>query len=128
MRHYRRSADTAVVSRSIKEGEAMYNRLSGIRSRRASLGAIAALALSASAIGMAPAQSSTSSPDNPCPTPYPVSQLKPNDVVHGLTVDAADGPSTTPDPFTGTVMGVLQDGIAPGMDMIMVKLSSPVID
>jgi hypothetical protein len=39
--------------------------------------------------------------------------------LHGLTVTSG----TTPDTFQGTVLGVLQDGIAPGLDMIMVKLN-----
>jgi hypothetical protein len=39
--------------------------------------------------------------------------------LHGLTVTSG----TKPDRFQGTVLGVLQDGIAPGLDMIMVKLN-----
>lgn len=39
--------------------------------------------------------------------------------VHGLTVTSG----TTPDKFQGNVLGVLKDGIAPGLDMIMVHLS-----
>jgi hypothetical protein len=35
---------------------------------------------------------------------------------------------TTPDAFTGEVLGVLKDGIAPGLDMVMVTLTSPEID
>ncbi|MBA2446311.1 MAG: hypothetical protein H0V49_13420 [Nocardioidaceae bacterium] len=38
--------------------------------------------------------------------------------VHGLTVTSG----TTPDTFNGEVLGVLDDGIAPGLDMIMVQL------
>ena len=33
----------------------------------------------------------------------------------------------SPDPFTGEVIGVLEDGIAPGLDMVIVDLDSPAI-
>jgi hypothetical protein len=35
---------------------------------------------------------------------------------------------TTPEDFTGVYKGVLKDGIAPGLDMILVDLTSPEID
>ncbi|MGW8564763.1 SpoIVB peptidase S55 domain-containing protein [Isoptericola sp. NPDC055881] len=35
---------------------------------------------------------------------------------------------TTPQAFTGEVLGVLSDGIAPGLDMIVAELHSPAID
>ena len=41
--------------------------------------------------------------------------------VTGLTVTSG----TTPEPFTGKVLGVLQDGIAPDLDMVMVQLVAP---
>jgi SpoIVB peptidase S55 len=34
---------------------------------------------------------------------------------------------TTPKPFTARVIGVLKDGIAPGLDMIIVETDSPAI-
>jgi hypothetical protein len=40
-----------------------------------------------------------------------------------LTVETG----TTPDPFAATVLGVLDDGIAPGLDMILAETDSPAI-
>jgi hypothetical protein len=59
-----------------------------------------------------------------CATAYPVADLAADQAVHGLTVSKG----TTPDGFTGTVLGVLRDGIAPGLDMVMVRLTNPEID
>ncbi|MQA83784.1 MAG: hypothetical protein GEV03_03880 [Streptosporangiales bacterium] len=42
----------------------------------------------------------------------------------GLTVSKG----TTPEPFQVTVQGVLEDGIAPGVDMIVVEADSPTLD
>jgi len=56
-----------------------------------------------------------------CPTPVDPSTVSDSTPVNGLTV--ASG--TTPTPFTGTVLGVVQDGIAPDVDMIIARLSSP---
>ena len=44
--------------------------------------------------------------------------------VDGLTVSRG----TEPEEFTGTVLGVLTDGISPGVDMIIADLDSPAID
>ena len=59
-----------------------------------------------------------------CPEPVPVSELVEGQPVTGLTVSRG----TTPEPFTGSVLGVLDDGIAPGVDMILVDLTSAEID
>ncbi|MGH3414768.1 MAG: hypothetical protein ACRDPH_16975 [Marmoricola sp.] len=59
-----------------------------------------------------------------CDQAYPVDQLAQGDKVTGLTVSSG----TTPTGFKGEVLGTLQDGIAPGIDMVMVRLSSPEID
>ncbi len=71
--------------------------------------------------------SAQSAPSSACPAPYPENQLTRGQSLNGLTVSGATS-ATTPEPFTGTVIGVLQDGIAPGMDLIMTRLSSPEID
>jgi len=44
--------------------------------------------------------------------------------VTGLTVTSG----TTPTDFTGQVVGVIRDGIAPGLDMVLARLTSPEID
>ncbi|HEU5042812.1 MAG TPA: hypothetical protein VFT75_01605 [Nocardioidaceae bacterium] len=103
---------------------------SGVHTRWASVAAGAALTVTVTGAGMAPAQSAT---DSSCPAPYPETQLTSGQPVHGLTVEGSAGPlgtagATQPDAFSGTVLGVVTDGIAPGMDMIMVRLTSPEID
>lgn len=82
--------------------------------------AVLATATAASVAGMgitSPAQSATSSE---CPDAFPIGDLAADQAVTGLTV--ING--TTPGEFTGKVLGVMKDGIAPGMDMIMVRLGS----
>jgi len=59
-----------------------------------------------------------------CDTAYQVADLQPNQAVRGLTV--TDG--THPTEFSGTIIGVLKDGIEPDVDMVMAKLSSPEIN
>jgi hypothetical protein len=58
-----------------------------------------------------------------CDTAFPVANLTLDQIVHGLTVTSGTAPTT----FDGTIIGVLKDGIEPGVDMVMAKLSSPVI-
>jgi len=75
-----------------------------------------------SAVGTAPARSATSSE---CPATYPVAQLQRGQAVTGRTVVAG----TTPIGLTGEVIGVLDDGIAPGLDLVMVDLAgNPSVD
>ncbi|MGI8993258.1 MAG: hypothetical protein ACR2FP_03045 [Nocardioidaceae bacterium] len=83
--------------------------------RNAVLGT-AVVALLAATGAVSPARSAQ---DASCPSAVPVGEVARGMVVHGLTVTSG----TTPDSFDGSVLGVLQDGIAPGLDMIMVKLS-----
>jgi hypothetical protein len=59
-----------------------------------------------------------------CDTPYPVADLTAGDPVTGLTVDTG----TVPEGFTGEILGVINDGIAPGLPMIMARLTSDEID
>ncbi len=86
----------------------------------------AGLALGATTLGAAAATGATANgapldPVSDCAVPFPVSELATGDPVDGLTVTSG----TTPTGFTGTVLGVLQDGIAPDIDMIMVDLDMP---
>ncbi len=85
-------------------------------------GATVVACVGAALVTATPTAQSASDPQ--CPAAYPVSSLARHDAVHGLTVSEG----TTPDPFTGEVIGVLNDGIAPGIDMIMVDLTSTAID
>ena len=58
-----------------------------------------------------------------CAVAYPVSELTAGQVVNGLTVTQG----VTPTPFTGEVLGVLKDGVLPGIDMVMARLDSATI-
>jgi hypothetical protein len=90
----------------------------------ASLTATMGLCLGAASVVSAPAQSAE--PAGDCAARVPVSVAK-GDPVTGLTVTGV-GSSTAPEGFTGEVLGVVDDGIAPDLDMVMVRLSSPEID
>ncbi|MFE5291863.1 SpoIVB peptidase S55 domain-containing protein [Isoptericola sp. NPDC056618] len=68
--------------------------------------------------------SATAAPTPDCAAPYPVSDVVSGAPVTGQTVSKG----TTPQPFTGEVLGVLSDGIAPDLDMIVAELHSPAID
>lgn len=81
----------------------------------------AALAAGSTTIVTTPAQSAA--PADDC-TPFPVAEVAEGATVTGKTVSKG----TVPDGFTGEVLGVLQDGIAPGLDMIMARLTNPAID
>src|SRR5262245_25254906 len=58
-----------------------------------------------------------------CPDAFPVADLTDGMVATGLTVERG----TTPDTFTATVLGVVDDGIATGLDLIIVDTDSPAI-
>jgi hypothetical protein len=58
-----------------------------------------------------------------CPTAMPVEDVNRGMIGTGWTVAA----ETDPEPFSAEVLGVLQDGIAPGRDLIVADLSSPAI-
>lgn len=65
----------------------------------------------------------TSAADSQCPAAYPTDEVTRGMDVTGLTVSAG----TEPDRFTGKVLGRIENGIAPGIDMIMAELSGSVI-
>lgn len=91
------------------------------RARMAVSAAVTAgLCLAGTATLASPSQAATGT----CDTPYPVADLTAGQAVTGLTVTSG----TTPGDFSGTIIGVLDDGIEPGVDMVMAKLSSPDID
>jgi len=70
-------------------------------------------------LALAPVASSA--PTSACPLPYPVADVVKGQKVTGLTVTEGTRPGT----FTGEVLGVIRDGIGPGLDMVMARLSSP---
>jgi hypothetical protein len=108
------------LASSTQEGFSMTSPLVRRRGRAlASLTAAALVAGTATALGTA----AQAAPTADCKAPYPVASLNQGDLVNGLTVSQG----VTPDPFTGEVIGVLDDGIAPGLDMVIVDLDSPAI-
>lgn len=88
-------------------------------SKKAGIAATIA-ALAVTGLGATPAQSAA---EGDCPAAFPVDDLTADQPVTGRTVSKG----TTPDGFTGKVLGVLDDGIGLDLDMIMVKLDSPAI-
>jgi hypothetical protein len=94
------------------------------RRRGRALASLTATALVAgTAAAAALGSSAQAAPINDCEQPVDVSTLNQGDPVNGLTVSQG----VTPAPFTGEVIGVLDDGIAPGLDMVIVDLDSPAI-
>lgn len=63
-------------------------------------------------------------PTEGCDVPFPVAELADGDLVTGLTVSSG----TTPEPFSGEILGVLENGIAPGLDMVIARLESPALE
>jgi hypothetical protein len=86
--------------------------------------ALTAVALTATGLGgltvIAPSVSATDG----CPTAAPISAATKDAAVNGLTVSSG----TVPEPFSGSVIGVLNDGIAPGLDLILATLDSPELE
>lgn len=75
-------------------------------------------------LGLAVAPASSRAVDVPCPVATELSTLAPGAPLHGLTVSSG----TTPEDFTGRVIGIQRDGIVPGVDLVVAQLASPAID
>ena len=91
---------------------------------RAAASVVATMALfgGAAAVTAGPAQSAE--PAGDCTEAFPLAEVAAGDQVTGLTVSKG----TTPEGFTGEILGVIEDGIAPGLDMIMAELESPALE
>ncbi len=100
----------------------LHKNLRGRGRAAASLAVTAALFGTAAAVTAGPAQSAE--PAGDCTEAFPVAEVADGDAVTGLTVSEG----TTPEPFTGEILGVIKDGIAPGLDMVMAELDSPALD
>lgn len=96
------------------------------RSRRTVATALAGAlsVVAAGALTAAPARSVPAPADAQCPQTYPVADLVKGQAVDGLTVSSGSSPET----FTGTVLGTVADGIGADLDLIVVRLTSPEID
>jgi hypothetical protein len=91
------------------------------------LALLASVSLAAGAVtpvvagSVAPA---AAAPAPDCAVAFPIADLAVGARLDGLTVTRG----TTPEGFTADVLGVLTDGIAPGVDMIMVKVDPATLD
>ena len=83
----------------------------------ASIAVSAALLGTAASVTTSPARSDVPT-NNECNEAFPVGALASGDAVTGLTVTQG----TVPVAFDGQVIGVLDDGIAPGLDMVMARI------
>lgn len=92
------------------------------RRSRATVGLLSAGAVVLAGVASVPAAQSATDPG--CPEAYPAADLTAGQPVHGLTVSKG----TTPDAFTGEVVGVLDDYIAPDLDVAVVRLQSPALE
>lgn len=84
-------------------------------------------ALSAAVVGVTGLTITTTGPAlaaASCESAYPVDSLTAGQAITGLTTSQG----TTPEAFSGEIIGVLEDGIAPGVDLIIADLTSPAID
>ncbi|MDP2773817.1 MAG: SpoIVB peptidase S55 domain-containing protein [Nocardioides sp.] len=79
------------------------------------------LLLGATALTSGPAGSAE--PAGDCTDTFPLAGVTKGQSAEGLTVSSG----VTPEPFTGEVLGVLESGIAPGLDMVIMDLDSPAI-
>jgi hypothetical protein len=90
------------------------------RSRLAS--GVLVSAVVAGAFVAVPAMPASAAPTE-CPTAFPTAEAVDGVIGTGYTVERG----TTPEPFTATILGRVNDGIAPGIDMIMADLDSPAL-
>lgn len=96
-----------------------------IRRRGQALVALtASLGLVAGVPAFSGSAAQSAEPTSDCAQPFPIADLEAGDPVEGLTVSKG----TTPEQFNGTVIGVLSNGIAPGLDMVIMELTSAEID
>lgn len=99
-------------------------RTTARRRTRLAAAAVASMGLVGGVASVTTSPAVSAEPAGDCAEAFPVSEVAADDVVNGTTVEKG----TTPEPFTGTVLGTIEDGIAPGLDMVMAELSSPAIE
>lgn len=91
---------------------------------RTAAAAVASAALVSTGVVLASVPAQSAPPAEDCAAPFPVEDLVRGDLVDGLTVSQG----TTPAVFTGEILGVINNGIAPQLPMVMAELTSPAID
>ena len=90
---------------------------------RTAIGTIAALSIIAAGLS-AGSSGAVNAAAIDCPPAMPVGQLHAGMTGTGYTVSQG----TEPEPFDVEVLGVLNDALAPGKDMIIVETSGPSLD
>src|SRR4051812_43125395 len=90
------------------------------RSRLAT-GLLASAVMSGALVAL-PAVAAQAAPTD-CPTAFPTASAVDGVTGTGYTVERG----TTPEPFSARILGRINDGIAPGIDMIMADLTSPAL-
>lgn len=91
---------------------------------RAAAAVITGLTLLGSGAAITSSPANAADPAEDCKEAFLVADLARGDLVTGLTVDTG----VVPEGFTGEILGVINDGIAPGVPMIMAELTSDEID
>ena len=98
------------------------------RSRLAGRPIVAAIVVSLAALTsaafVAPATAQGTCNTGSAPAVYPENQLQPGTMATGLTTIQG----RTPQSFDAKVLGILPNAILPGHDIILVKISGPVVD
>lgn len=99
-------------------------RRRGLRRRSTTLATLtSAMGLLLGAVALTSGPAGSAEPAGDCTDTFPLAGVTKGQLVEGLTVDSG----VTPEPFSGEVLGVLESGIAPGLDMIIMELDSPAI-
>ncbi len=110
-----------------------HSSLAARRNRRTAIVAAASFATALTALVGVSGVSGASAAEPPFPgracTPYDTDSNLDSDALSGMAVTGLTvSQGTEPEQFTGTVLGSIDDGIAPGVDLIMARLSSAEID
>ena len=91
---------------------------------RAAAAALTGLALLGGGAAITSSPANAAPPAEDCKAAVPITEVARGNPVTGLTVDTG----TVPEGFTGEILGVINDGIAPGLDMVMARLDSAEIN
>lgn len=99
-------------------------RLPAVLGAAAAVGALAVAAPSQSSAAPTPANASAAvAAASNCPSAYPLKAIRRG--LHATGYTTSQG--RTPKPFSVSVLGVLKDGISPGIDLIVIRAHSPAI-
>ncbi|NLT56776.1 MAG: hypothetical protein GXX79_19875 [Actinomycetales bacterium] len=98
-----------------------------MQGRRVLVAALASLALTGAGLAMPGAvQAADGDITAPIPCPEALPMADAVDGMEGIGFTVERG--TTPEPFSAKILGRIQDGILPGVDMIMAEIDSPAVE